>query len=1137
MKKLLFAFTAISAMLLGSCANEIGEKGPNLGGNKLILTFDVEDQNSLSAHTRVDALDDEKTIGSLYLLFFEPTGDRSGRFVDFIEVPEPNGIDNPHELDMTGTQLNVTAAYNILALANVEGTTGARYLNGVTPQNWIRQWASSTEKEVIAAARAWTTEGAIAPSELLMSGITTKAANSLNVDLTLVRNQIRFDVVNNIAGHSLKSVWIYNAYPNAKIWEDGTSAGALDYSDNTSRITKYYSRNATDNEIRGGLYVFPNIVTLPVRNDAFTTCLVVELEGAEGGFFRVNIAAEDQDQTLYRNYAYIVTLNSVGEAGQSSADDAYNYPNDNELDYIINQWDVIGGDVGTSEQNDKSLLSSPYKNINLDLFTGKIRGRENVGNGNSIDITAISSLSVTPDTGLRIISSEFHLNGAEEPYTGITVSLDGHKLVFDPVAVASTSPTPGSLKSGDRVTGTVTLGFMGLRITMNVIQTDLTKAFLNVHLPEGGIPAFAPFAGIESGKIRVEASGEWSARIVSEDGGFEFAAPYDGTTISWQPLSVKEFSIRTSSANPSANLTREAYIIVNLKEDPNNYSRHIHLTQQQKTEIAISPRQTVTFDGMGALAAIPNNLVDTFSVLPGTSGEGATATQNEWTYRVEARNAEGEYEVVYIEDGVGNSPQGVQNAGLDWFEVSAVHPADPANLSAPNSFTVNAKDKNTSGKTRQARVVVYLKSTGPAGTMASIDVVQQSSIVTLSPNSVPAIAKIGGTSQAIGIQTDKTSKWEVLGITTKSGTNNRNKTLVNHEAELIVVDLAGNTVTEVPAGGYSVENHRFKVKFPKIYYPNREIPISAEVRIGIVDSDLEATITVNQTTLTPAPMNAWGLNGSPNYNMGSTYSRGWEGTSGSNGLQQIPGYRYLGSSVAATTTSVNASATYLQLQPHISGSAGSAYLWNMFNEFVTQRDITNNDNNGLTAINNTAANNPMRKGGYPNSVSGGDRNGMIDKRRADTKLFQFLFEKGNTPLDPKFADGNTYFYVDNINTHISGTLPETAIPLISKHSEASNSSGISTDALLIIDVENKFMWCGELQMFWYDTWLTDSRGTFLDNLMHFIGNAAKYGSHFTDMFLEKNVPSEKQIPSVDGGRYMQPAPWDDHWGANKGVTK
>jgi len=53
--------------------------------------------------------------------------------------------------------------------------------------------------------------------------------------------------------------------------------------------------------------------------------------------------------------------------------------------------------------------------------------------------------------------------------------------------------------------------------------------------------------------------------------------------------------------------------------------------------------------------------------------------------------------------------------------------------------------------------------------------------------------------------------------------------------------------------------------------------------------------------------------------------------------------------------------------------------------------------------------------------------------------------------------------------------------------------------------------------------LTNNRVTFLDNLMYFIGNAMKYGSHFTDLLLEASDPA------------AQPAPWSAYWGANAGV--
>jgi hypothetical protein len=44
-----------------------------------------------------------------------------------------------------------------------------------------------------------------------------------------------------------------------------------------------------------------------------------------------------------------------------------------------------------------------------------------------------------------------------------------------------------------------------------------------------------------------------------------------------------------------------------------------------------------------------------------------------------------------------------------------------------------------------------------------------------------------------------------------------------------------------------------------------------------------------------------------------------------------------------------------------------------------------------------------------------------------------------------------------------------------------------------------------------------NRPAFLDNVMFFIANGARYGSHFMDMFIEDSQPG------------AVPAPWDNYW--------
>lgn len=1160
MKKYLFSFIGILALLLSSCSEQWTPVDDAQDAKSFRVSFDVEGltpalngNKALVTRAELQALPEEMEVGSIFLLFFEATNDKTGGFVDYVEVKNiqdaVNGISPEHDIDMSGTQLDVTAAYNILAVANIHGS--ADYFNGMSISDWMLQWAGRTEQRVIDEAEAWTRSGnPIDPSELLMTGSAVKPANVFSVTIPLKRNQVRFDVINNIGTHTVTSIAIYNAYPISKLWSGASedNALALDYSEATSRIMTYYGFNdaseieKTAGNYLGYLYVFENQVAAPVRNDKLSTCLIIGMaeDTAPGDvtYYRVNIVPEDSGQMLKRNNSYRVTLNSVGAAGQDSPSAAYDFANDNTLDFTINQWDL--NNQSAMAQDGSSMLTSPYKTVNLDLFTGEIVGYdpEQGQKATSFKLTTVTN-SPTPVTPLAIIGTpKFQLNGTEG-YQGIEVAINtDNELVFTHVDVAPQTPTPGALRSGDKITGTITVGYAGLRLEINVVQTDLTVDFLNVFLPEGGIPRFAPFGGIESSSIRVEASGPWTAKILSESTG---AFGFVGTNVSEisnndQHANFMEgitgpnenlFAVRTLSDNRDEQNAREAFIVVTLDSDPLNVSRLVRVTQAQAANIAITPSQPVTFNGTydpagtplkGALASIANNTVYEYTVRPGNTGDEllGTLAQNAWGYRIEVDGT------VVVKDGT------VLDATKDWFVVTDVHTTDAGEPDG-NTVSVDVTGKNTSGSTRRAKLVVYLTDSETFTT--SIDLVQQSSGITLAPSTVPAVPKIGGTSQAVSIQADATLKWELRSITIPNASQ-----LVHHDVTL--VDQNGDEI--VTGTQYSVQDDSFKVVFPKIYYPNREIPISAVVKVGIVDSELEATMTFTQTTLTPRSFVAYGLDGVPHYGMlGDTYSRGWDGESGNWGLRQIPGYTVLGRAAVSAATTVGNTVNYLHINPHVPGAAGASYNWSVVNNFMTNVDgltsISNQAIEGIDPINN--ANSPLKKAGYPNSIYGEDINAVIDPRQSDTKIFQFIFDKGHTPVtDYSITDGPNHWYVDGVNTYIPRAgLPESAVVLISKHSTGSDTSPIGDNAMFIIDVENKFIWSGESQIFWYDYYLSNGRSNVLDNIMYYVANAVKYGSHFTDLLLEDGVSILDNV-AVDGGRVAQPAPWDeDYWGANAGV--
>jgi len=278
------------------------------------------------------------------------------------------------------------------------------------------------------------------------------------------------------------------------------------------------------------------------------------------------------------------------------------------------------------------------------------------------------------------------------------------------------------------------------------------------------------------------------------------------------------------------------------------------------------------------------------------------------------------------------------------------------------------------------------------------------------------------------------------------------------------------------------------------------------------------TIRVYQTTLSSNGAIGYGMTGYPYWGgLTDTFNQGWDGTSGSWGLNTIPGYMRSGVVYNMNVNNIAANVTYLHAVPQISGNNGTNYNWATINNFIENRDawtVISIQSNDLNAINNS--NSPLKKAGYGNASYGGATNAAIYTAPATTgtKIYQFLMDKGNTSLTPGMLSN---FFTDGIHTTIpvSG-LPSSAVVIMSRASDAGR-------AILIIDIEHKFMYIGESQIFWRANELnTGNRGLFLNNLMYFTGNAMKYGSHFTDL-----LNDELSTPI--------PPPWDDIWGANKGV--
>ncbi len=1066
MKKLTLLVIGLIGILFASCIKEANHEEGRIGsGNYLRMVVDVQSiSTQIATRASVAPVTGEDQIGSLYLLFFRPDANKGGKFVDYMKVDGPLVMNTNIALDLSSHPLlSVSAAYNILAIANIDEHN---YV-GDNVANWIHQWDNKTELQVMTDAMALVKGGAnnddngqaIGRNAILMNGRTVKNTDQYDIKLTLSRNVSRFDVNNSAREeYDLVSVSVWNAHPTSSIWGEGV----IDYSSSASRIRRFYgldnSANTGEaggdgkgpmlNNIAGGLYAFENRVASPVGNDKLTTCLIIGMrERATGtvNYYRVNVHPDQSAQVLKRNNAYRVTINRVTGPGKGSEELAYTGAGNN-LDYVINYWDL--DDNGLIVQDGTSILSIPSKTVRI--------GR----NGGESNYSIFTFSGSTSASGLAIKSQTY------DPATNkIRASLNGNTLVInaDPLDLGE-----------DERRGVVILSFAGLEASINIIQSGSIDTYLRVVMPDGGIPKFAPFAGIPSGLIQVQASGPWTAKLVMLNGGFSFASashPVSATTTinSASPLvTANKFQVWTHSANPLTE-PREAFIVVSLDSDPENYASVIMLTQKNAGGIDVTPAQTrVTFNGAGTgLAAIANNTTNEFHVYPSKQDD----VIDSWSYRI-------------VASGASND--------TDKFKV------DPAKLFTStsniegNSLTVEAVGINTSGRVYNAKLEIFLTNDESKKTV--IELAQQPYSIDVSPNTFTTpISVIGGQTDLITVQGDASLQWSAtLTMNTVAAPDGRR--LVNHAA--ILVDEDGN---EIAPGSAQPMSKKFRVKFPQVYYPNRQVGISAAVTVTIVGSGgVSKTITVSQAALMPKALICSNLR--PGY--WGAFQTGAYVTAFYNAVITKPSYQYVsgqtGSSVA-----------YLHIATQ---GIGNNYNWSSVKTYMSTVDgVTLLSSDTGTPTDYVSINGLMNPD-Y-NIINLGTTAGVLtaNATHTATRMFLFMTTKGTSPISPS---GVTTHFQSISPSAAATTWPATAIPIIVKEAN-------SAQAVLTIDPKKRFIYAGELEMFNYDTYLTNGRGSIMNNLVSYIYNTARYGHHFSDLLCD-DCPL--------------PAPWDDAWGANKGVT-
>jgi hypothetical protein len=1009
----------------------------------------VEGKN-ISTYATVAPETGEETVKSLYLLFFQPSNNNTGTFIEAIEVTGTLSMNTTISITIpAGSALSTSGAYNVLAVANL---TENKYLDGTNINAWLAQLAGKTEKQVMEQSIARNIvipNGKIAPDELLMQGHTSKAANTGNISLVLTRNLVRFDVSNNQKQtHDLVSTSIWNAYPQSSIF----GKGLLDYSSAVARLKRFYGIDDNKDagglypDIKGGLYAFENEVVAPADNDKLTTCLIIGLRDhttTNITYYRVNIRPQSSAQVLKRNNVYRVTITDVFGPGAKTEDEAYSGIG-TQLGYTINYWDL--DDNGLIVQDGVNILAIPTKTIRIGAEGGDF----------TYSIYTFSA-SGTPAAPLQIKSQTWN------PQTNdIQASLIGNTLLVKAQKMATGSP--------DR-NGVIILSYAGLEASISVLQSSSVSTYLEALLPGGAIPPFGASPGIYSGEIEIRASGAWTAELFGDD-GFSFGSNTDplvrkivydpGNTISDEIRADKYFKIWTYTLN-NISRQRKAFIVVSLDSDPVNYVRVITLTQNPQGGVNVTPN--------------PVNFSVTDYSTPQTASVAAATTAGEtgWTATLSGTNAD-KFNLSRLEgDGVS---------------------------SGQTSFDVSTVEQNLSGAPYTATIRVALKK--EPQTYQDITVTQQPVHFTVSQTTFPVMSHKGDSTPSISIDSDPAFHWSAT-VSMSSATATDGRVLMNHEAYL--TDENGARIT-----GIQSVTTPFRVKLPKVYWPNREIQdIEATVTLTLHDANravipLTQILSVSQNSLDSVKAVAANMriSASPAYgptDYGALLCTGFE----LNYKKTLTKYFQVQNGLP------NEKTTYLHA--FAIDVTNNVSHWKPINRYICD---TNNE--GVTVLsmevgsgfidNLNLSGTTLDSLGYKMVVSDLDGNvqerGILNIASKSTRIYQLLVTEGKNSVPE-----TTTFYKDVFASEATN-LPATAVSIIRRNNN-------NTNTILSIDPTTRVIYIGDLQAVGTDIGWTTDRQKFLDNLTLYIVNTARYGSHFSDMFIDNS--------SV-------PSPWDNVWKDN-----
>jgi hypothetical protein len=391
----------------------------------------------------------------------------------------------------------------------------------------------------------------------------------------------------------------------------------------------------------------------------------------------------------------------------------------------------------------------------------------------------------------------------------------------------------------------------------------------------------------------------------------------------------------------------------------------------------------------------------------------------------------------------------------------------------------------------------------------------------------------GGASDAFEIKGVDTYHLKAKIVIT-SGEGGSGKRVVNHRPHIILIDADGTERENntYDAQGFVTEEitaaDDFRVKWDRIYYPNREIPhIQAQVQLYLHHAATDAlfkipgaTFTVKQQMLTARRRAAWSVFSSTqgalqfNYN-GTQYpitARMDTIVSGST-AQRTPRdsihFPYIHLTTNGTSSTLPTDADLRQINDSL-----EAYLRNEAVLTVVGRIAVGGSATVANRISNL-----LLPGNYQlaYSTSTGVGNIPFTTDHATSKVYQFLMGTHPHALRPVTPAAASFF--SGFSSHYELTsYPSSTIPIAYYGNISANR------VVLAVDPAARLVFVSDIQMF-YDAYTSPGypRNRLYYNLIDYLTLTADYGAGFSDMLVDGLLPDGTPAPDP---------PWHTSGGGN-----